>query len=222
MTRRTRLFEAAFAIVGAVPQQESPHDEDDGCCCCCCCGEDEIGEDEDGDDEEEQQDVVDECGGDGDGDDDEEEEEQQEEEVVVIATGGVLIGECEMVLLLLDALVFWDEQHDGLATLLSIVPSSSLKVIRMGLGAIARKLEWMAFSFVGFLMDRGRITVEGKTEGVNAPNLYGTPTHTHNIPGVSLQSHFTWSCRTSRNSRQREHCVAGRPFFLISISGRSL
>lgn len=143
--------------------------------------------------------------------------------VVVATTGGVLIGECEIILLLLlEALVFWDEQHDGLATLLSIVPSSSLKVIRIGLGAIARKLEWMAaFSFVGFLIDRGRITVKEK-RGVNAPNSYGSPAHTQNIPGVSLQSHFTWSCRTSRNSRQREHCVAGRPFFLISISGRSL
>lgn len=164
MTRRTRLFEAAFAIVGAVPQQESPHDEDDGCCCCCC-GEDVIGEDEDGDDddEEEQQDE-DECGGDGDGDGDEEEEQQEEEVIVVVVvatTGGVLIGECEIILLLLEALVFWDEQHDGLPTLLSIVPSSSLKVIRIGLGAIARKLEWMAFSFVGFLIDRGRITVKG-------------------------------------------------------------
>lgn len=149
MTRRTRLLESALAIVGAVPQQESPHDDDGvvvvvlGCCCC--------GEDDEIDEVEEQQDE-DDWGGDGD-----DEEEQQE---VVMATGGVLIGECEMLLLLLDALVFGDEQHDGLATLLSIILSSSLKVIRIGLGAIARKLEWIAFSFVGFLIDRGRITVK--------------------------------------------------------------
>lgn len=140
-------MESALAIVGAVPQQESPHDDDVVVLGCCCCGEDdEI------DEVEEQQDE-DDWGGDGD-----DEEEQQE---VVMATGGVLIGECEMLLLLLlDALVFGDEQHDGLATLLSIIPSSSLKVIRIGLGAIARKLEWIAFSFVGFLIDRGRITVK--------------------------------------------------------------
>lgn len=149
MTRRTRLLESALAIVGAVPQQESPHDDDGvvvvvlGCCCC--------GEDDEIDEVEEQQDE-DDWGGDGD-----DEEEQQE---VVMATGGVLIGEGGMLLLLLDALVFGDEQHDGLATLLSIIPSSSLKVIRIGLGAIARKLEWIAFSFVGFLIDRGRITVK--------------------------------------------------------------
>ncbi|KAI7883494.1 hypothetical protein K492DRAFT_185070 [Lichtheimia hyalospora FSU 10163] len=139
VTKRTRLFEAAFVIVGAVPQQESPHDEVG-----CCCGEDEIDEDdeEDEEDEDEEQQDEDECGGDGD-----EEEEQQEE---MVATG-VLIGESG---LLLDALVFWDEQHDGLAALLSIAPSSSLKVIRIGLGAIAH---------------RGRITV--KETVVNATNL---------------------------------------------------
>lgn len=40
-------------------------------------------------------------------------------------------------------------------------------------------------------------------------------------PGAS-HMHLTWTCLVLRSSRQWEHWVAGRPFFLISNRGRSV